>query len=86
MSGERRAIQSYRHIRSPGGSGILVRLVPHLTLEVSEARMANLDLPVVQRSMPTGFPVHGLLGADLLMRCRTTVVRNRVRMEVIERG
>jgi hypothetical protein len=44
-------------------------------------RFRGADLQVVEREPPRVFPVHGVLGADLLMRCRTTLDSGRIRIE-----
>jgi hypothetical protein len=81
--GARRAVDAHRRVRSPGGSRFAVRLVPGLTLELSEVRFRAVDLPVVARRAPAVFPLHGVLGSDLLLRCRTTIDGGRVRVEAL---
>jgi len=55
-----------------------VREVRDLGLRCSEARFLGVTLPVVPRGASTMFPVHGVLGVDLLSRCRLVLDRGRV--------
>lgn len=79
--GRRRAQDTYRRLRSPGGRALSVREVRGTSLRVSEVRFPDVDLPVVSRQNDGVFPVHGVLGADLLMRTRVVLGRGRLRME-----
>lgn len=74
----RRARSSFRRIRTPGGGVVSVRQVEDLEIETSDVRFAGVTLAVVDRGPPGIFPVHGVLGADLVMRCRTTFDRGRL--------
>lgn len=81
--GAQRAVETFRPVRSPGGRRVAVRQVQNLTLRVSGAQFAGVDLPVVERAGSSLFPVHGVLGADLLLRCRVTVDRGHLRLEAL---
>lgn len=61
-----------RRVRTPGGSHLAVREVSGLSLTVSAVRFDNVALPVIPRAGADLFPVHGVLGADLALRCRIT--------------
>ncbi len=82
QGGDRRAVVAFQRVLTPGGSTRAVRSVPDLTLTVGAVRFAGVELLVVQRPRGQGFPIHGVLGADLVMRCRTTFDRGRLRFEV----
>ena len=43
-----------------------------------------MTLPVIARGDAGLFPVHGVLGVDLLSRCRLTLDRGRARLTAIE--
>jgi len=79
--GERRALQRFGKVYSPGGVKLSARMVEGLVLELSGVRFIGVDLQVVEREAPELFPVHGVLGADLLMRCRTTMDSGRIHLE-----
>ncbi|MCC6672253.1 MAG: retropepsin-like domain-containing protein [Planctomycetes bacterium] len=76
--GESRAGAAFLRVRTPGGTGVAVRAVHGVTLQVGATRFAVVDLPVVEREFPSGFPVHGVLGADLLMTVRVTLGGGRL--------
>lgn len=78
--GEERAVPTYRRVRTVGGGTVAVREVRGLVLRCSEARFAGVTLPVVPRGQGGTFPVHGVLGIDLLGRCRLTLDRGRARL------
>ncbi len=65
---------THRSVHGPGGERLAVVEVPEVSLEVAGARFSGLTLPVIRRSPEPGslLPVHGVLGGDLLLRCRTT--------------
>lgn len=77
--GSRRALDKMRRVHTPGGMVHSVSEVPDLSITVSTVRF-SVDLPVVQRRALELFPIHGVLGADLIMRCRTTFDGGRLRM------
>lgn len=77
--GEDRAIDSLRRVLTPGGVVHSVSEVQNLSLSVSDVRF-GVDLPVVPRQTSDLFPTHGVLGADLIMRCRTTFDGGRIRL------
>lgn len=81
--GEARAVPAYRRIRTVGGRLVAVREVRELVLRASEARFRSVTLPVVARDEGSVFPVHGVLGVDLLSRCRVTLDRGRARLEAV---
>jgi predicted aspartyl protease len=81
--GEARASQSYRRVRTVGGGLVAVREVRDLVLRCSEARFLGVTLPVVARGTSSLFPVHGVLGIDLLSRCRVTLDRGRARLAAL---
>lgn len=78
--GDARASPSFRRVRTVGGGLIAVREVKDLVLRCSEARFQGVTLPVVPRVAGVLFPVHGVLGVDLLSRCRVTLDRGRARV------
>ncbi len=82
--GAERAVASYRRVRTVGGSLVSVREVRGLVLRCSDARFLQVTLPVIARGDAGLFPVHGVLGVDLLSRCRLTLDRGRARLTAIE--
>ncbi len=72
--GKGRATVVHRYDHTVGGTTVAVRKVADLTIKVSAVVFPGATLPVVERPQ-TGFPVHGVLGADLLMGCRVTIDR-----------
>lgn len=84
--GRERAAPTFRRVRTVGGSVVSVREVRGLVLRCSEARFLQVTLPIVDRGETPGFPVHGVLGIDLLGRCRVTLDRGRVRLAAVEGG
>ena len=80
----RRAVPSFRRVRTVGGSLIAVREVRDLVLRISDARFRGVTLPVVPRGDGGSFPVHGVLGMDLLSRCRVTFDRGRARVLALQ--
>lgn len=81
QGGESRAVPGYRRVRTAGGGGVSVREVRNLELAVSQARFVGVSLPVVARAGRGAFPVHGVLGIDLMRQCRVTLDGGRARME-----
>lgn len=81
--GAARAVPSFRRVRTVGGALVAVREVKDLVLRCSEVRFQGVTLPVVPRGAPTLFPVHGVLGIDLLGRCRVTLDRGRARLQAV---
>lgn len=79
--GEARAVASFRRVRTVGGALIAVREVRDLVLRASAARFTGVTLPVVPREAGGLFPVHGVLGVDLLSRCLVTLDRGRARLQ-----
>lgn len=76
--GEQRARESTRRIYTPAGILRAVREVEGASIRVDRVRFV-VDLPVVPRESAPLFPVHGVLGADFVMRCRTTFDGGRIR-------
>ncbi|MEM7199548.1 MAG: pepsin/retropepsin-like aspartic protease family protein [Planctomycetota bacterium] len=81
--GARRAHETYWRVHTPGGVRVAVQVVRGLLLEVSDVRLPGVDLPVVEREPSAFFPLDGVLGADLLLRCRVTLDAGRVRIEAV---
>ncbi len=81
--GPARAGTGFRRIHTVAGRSTSVREVRELTLRVSQTRFRGLTLPVVPREADGLFPVHGVIGGDLLLQCRVTLDRGRVRIEAI---
>lgn len=85
--GASRAQPAFRRVRTLGGGTFAVREVGDLVLRVGAARFQGVRLPVVDRKQSEFFPVHGVLGFDLLSRCRMTLDRGRARITaVVETG
>ncbi|MCA8956867.1 MAG: aspartyl protease family protein [Planctomycetes bacterium] len=81
--GAGRAIPDHRQARSLRGRGFIARKVVGLVLRVSAVKFANVELPVVERLSESSFPVHGVLGVDLLEHCRLTLDSGRMLLERI---
>lgn len=81
--GEQRAVPTFRRVRGVGGSTLAVREVRDLVLQCSEARFESVSLPIVARAGAGLFPVHGVLGRDVLGRCRMTLDRGRLRLTTL---
>lgn len=79
--GDALAVPGYRRVRTAGGGGASVREVRNVELRVSQVRFPSVDLPVVSRTSGSRFPVHGVLGIDLMRQCRVTFDGGRARME-----
>ncbi len=82
--GASRTSPSFRRVRTVGGGLVSVREVRDLVLRCSEARFQGVTLPVVARTSSNVFPVHGVLGVDLLSRCRVTLDRGRARAQALK--
>jgi predicted aspartyl protease len=81
--GQSRAQPAFRRVRTLGGGTFAVREVVDLVLRVGVARFQGVRLPVVDRKQSEFFPVHGVLGFDLLSRCRMTLDRGRARITAV---
>jgi hypothetical protein len=81
--GELRAMDSIVRLYSPSGASFSVRMVRGISLHVSDVTFRGVDLPIVGRGKTEVFPVHGVLGADLVMRCRTTLDEGRILIELL---
>lgn len=79
--GDSRATPGFRRVRTAAGGGLSVREVKNLVLRVSQTRFSGVDLPIVARESGGVFPMHGVLGIDLLRQCRMTIDDGRARME-----
>jgi hypothetical protein len=82
--GDARATPSFRSVRAPGGTRLSVRELRNLSVRVSGASFSDVALPVIDRPTgASGFPLHGVLGADLVLRCRATLDSGRLLLEVL---
>jgi predicted aspartyl protease len=81
LPGGRRAVPAFRRVRAVGGGLVAVRELRDAVLRVSAALFRGVTLPVVPRQQEELFPVHGVLGMDLLQRCRMTLDRGRALLE-----
>jgi hypothetical protein len=81
--GAGRTVPSFRRVRTVGGGLVAVREVRDLVLRCSEVRFQGVTLPIVPRGAATLFPVHGVLGVDLLGRGRVTLDRGRARIQAV---
>jgi hypothetical protein len=81
--GASRAQESFSRVLSPGGARLAGREVRGLVLRVSDVRFRGVDLPIVEREPSRLFPLHGVLGANLLMRCRAILDSGRCRLELL---
>ncbi|MBK8980053.1 MAG: aspartyl protease family protein [Planctomycetes bacterium] len=84
--GATRAEPDHSVVRTVGGRSVAVRTVRGLTLDIAAARFAGVELPVVARDAPgatedDGPPIDGVLGVDLLLRCRATFDGGWLRLE-----
>lgn len=77
--GAARAVQSPRRVRGVGGTQMSVQEVRNLDLVFGDVRFRGIDLPVVDRKRLGHLPVHGVMGADLVLRCRITLDGGLVR-------
>lgn len=81
--GDLRAAAGFRIVHSPGGTRYSVRELRSLEVRASGAIFSEVDLPVVDRPAgATGLPLHGVIGADLVSRCRMIFERGRLVLEV----
>ncbi len=82
--GAPRAVASFRSVHAPGGARVSVRELRNVDLRVAGALFADVALPVIDRPLgPSGFPLHGVLGADLVLRCRAILDSGRLLLEVL---
>ncbi|HLQ38522.1 MAG TPA: retropepsin-like aspartic protease, partial [Planctomycetota bacterium] len=81
--GERSAVPSFRRVRTTGGGTVAVREVRDQVLRCSLARWRGVTLPVIARTASQDFPMHGVLGLDLLLLCRVTIDRGRARLQAV---
>jgi hypothetical protein len=79
--GSARAVPGFRRVRTAGGGTFSVREIRNLVLRTSKVRFPGVDLPIVPRRAGGLFPVHGVLGVDLLEQCRVTLDQGRARLE-----
>ncbi len=80
--GATRAMAGFRRVLSPGGSEVSEKVVKRLSLNVSQTRFVGVDLPVVPREVSDMLPVHGVIGADLIGRCRATLDGGNLRLSL----
>lgn len=80
-NGPARATPTFRRVRSAGGTMISVRELTGLVLRAAGIRFSGVQLPVIPRGPSQIFPIHGVLGADLLLLCRMTLDSGRLRLE-----
>ncbi|MEE2888326.1 MAG: retropepsin-like aspartic protease [Planctomycetota bacterium] len=81
--GERRVVPDYRRPKSLAGRGFISRKVESMVLQSSGVRFAGVEMPVVERLTSGVFPVHGVLGVDLLRHCRLTIDSGRILLEQV---
>jgi hypothetical protein len=74
-------VPGFRRVRTAGGGTFSVREIRNLVLRTSKVRFPGVDLPIVPRRAGGLFPVHGVLGVDLLEQCRVTLDQGRARLE-----
>jgi hypothetical protein len=81
--GAARAAPSHRAVHTPGGQRFSVRELRSVEVRVAGARFEDVSLPVIDRApTPSGFPLHGVLGADLVLRCRLHLDGGKVLLEI----
>jgi predicted aspartyl protease len=82
--GEARAVASYSAVHAPGGARVAVRELRGVTMRVAGAPFSAVSLPVIDRPRgPSGFPLDGVLGADLVLRCRAVLDTGKLLLEVL---
>lgn len=81
--GERRVVPDYRRPKSLAGQGFISRKVEGMVLQSSGVRFAGVEVPIVERLTSGAFPVHGVLGVDLLRHCRLTIDSGRILLEQV---
>lgn len=81
--GASRAVPAYRRLYAAGGTSVAMREVRDLVVHCGAARFRSVTLPVVARAAAGPFPLHGVLGLDLLGRCRVTLSRGRVSLQAV---
>lgn len=79
--GTRRAQPELRRPKSLSGRSYITRKATGVVMQTPELQFTNLELPVVRRLGQGLFPVHGVIGADLLRYCRVTMGAGGVRLE-----
>ena len=80
--GPARADAAVRRIRSPAGADVAVRDLTVRSLQVGGLHLHNLTLPILARDPAGRIPLHGVLGADVLLRGR--LVLDRGVLEIAE--
>jgi len=82
--GEARAAAAFRTVHAPGGSRVAVRELRNVEMRAAGAPFTGVTLPVIDRPTgASGFPLHGVLGADLVLRCRAILDSGRLLLEVL---
>ena len=84
--GDHRPTPDYRQPKSLGGRSFISRKVTGLVLQTSAVKFTGVELPIVERLSAGPFPVHGVLGADLLRHCRMTLDRGAILLEQVGSG
>lgn len=82
--GSQRVQETMRRVYTPGGFGRLVRQLRQVSCRIGDGLFELRDVPVVVRDSPSPFPVHGVLGVDVLGRCRVTIDSGRCRISLLE--
>jgi hypothetical protein len=80
--GDRRATPDYRSLKSLGES-FVSKKVSGVVVQTSAVKFTGIDFPVVDRVSVGVFPVHGVLGVDLLRHCRMTLDGGRILLEQV---
>ena len=80
--GDRRATPDYRSLKSLGES-FVSKKVSGVIVQTSAVKFTGIDFPVVDRVSVGVFPVHGVLGVDLLRHCRMTLDGGRILLEQV---
>ena len=80
--GARRATPDYRSLNSLGGA-FLSKKVTGVVVQTSAVKFTGIEFPIVDRTNFGTFPVHGVLGVDLLRHCRLTLDGSRILLEQV---
>jgi hypothetical protein len=78
VDGARRARPAIRRTRSPGGPDVAVREIALRYLEAGGRSLGAVVLPVVIRDRFGPVPLHGVLGADVLLQRRFVLEAGRL--------
>jgi Aspartyl protease len=80
--GDRRATPDYRSLKSLGNS-FVSKKVTGVVVQTSAVKFTGIEFPIVDRVSVGVFPVHGVLGVDLLRHCRMTLDGGRILLEQV---